>query len=482
MARFGSIPPEFQDFRHDHAPKQSPPTAGLHDWPTRVLCINEEWASFVAGQVERLAHFDVWEGTFAARAAAVDVVEEMLQQLGQEESCMGIMLRQNPDDFCQLLGSYDAGLTWFVVYDYALCQPIPAEGSSSYQYDLELNWNIQIGLIFTPSEVTPPDMVYDASGDDTFRDEALCYALFRWVDMICEAEIQRRQLAVGAFTGIVGLAVILVAAVSSVLSLGTMSLVAYGLLVAVFREGLGTIGGLSLAALQDTDARADVACCMKDNLEGSTPDHTAFQAALASCSPALAGNALVIRTLVQALDGHEEAYTAFALAMVDGFGLAKLEILPGCECDEWSHDFLDGDNDQAEWAILPYDNPSSNECSGTYNGGSDRFDGCNAGSGFSNAIIIEVEIPATRITHIEFTGSGNATRTSSADGHLIHINDALVSFEGFGDTWASQVTDWDGSETVTKIRLKCAAALNSGGGDYSRIEQITISGRGVDPF
>ena len=481
MAR-GSIPPEFDETRHDHAPSQAPPTTGLTDWPTRVLCINEEWASFAAGQIERLAHYDVWEGTFEARSAAIDSVEAMLQQLGQENSCVGIMLRQNPDNVCQLLGSYDAGLTWFVVYDFLLCQLVPTEGGSSYQYDLELNWQLNLDLIFTPSEVTPAEMVYDASGDDAFRDEALCYALFRWVDAICEAEIQRRQLAVGAFTGLVGLAVILVAAVSSVLSVGTMSLVAYGLLVALFNEGLSIIGGLSLAALQDTDARADVACCMKDNLEGATPTHTLFQAALASCTPALGTNALVIRTLVQALDGYEEAYTAFALAMVDGFGLAKMEILPGCECDEWEHTFLDGDDEDSTWTILPYDNPSSNECEGTYNGGADRFDGCNAGSGYSNAILIEVEIPATRITHIEFTGSGNATRTSAADGHQIFVNGGQVAFEGFGDTWASQVTDWDGSETVTKIRLKCAAALNSGGGDYSRIEQITINGRGVDPF
>lgn len=478
-------PPEHQRISWDAIHRTQPPTVAIDARPHVVLCINREWASLIAGALLRMAEFEVWEGSFEERADGIDQIEALLIQLGKEGICVGdLMFRQNPINPCIAEYSINAGADWFEMFNHALCQVPAPTTASSFFYDLDFNWLVQLGLIFPDTgEVTPETMVYDTTSDDDLRDDALCYALHRWVDAVCEAEIARRTQDGEVLRGIANLAAVVGGIVGGVFSAGTMTLVVYGILLAEINSQISTINATSLAALQDMGARAEVACCMYDNLNGATADHTAFQAALNSCTPALGTNALEIRDVIQEIDAQEEAYTSFALAVVDGFDFAKLELLPGCECDTWTHDFLDGDNDASEWDILPYDNTGSNECSGTYNAGADRFDGCNAGSGFSHAILIEAEIPSTIITRVRLTTSGVETRSSSSHNVFIYLNDSEVQSDNFNLSWTDEDTEWTGHQTVSKIGLRCAAALNGGAGTPdSRITQIRIEGKGTNPF
>jgi hypothetical protein len=398
-----------------------------------------------------------------------------------EVPCMPAIFRQNEFNRCLLEASYDGGFTWEPVFDFSLCSPVAT--GASFQFDLETRFENIVNIYQADGLAgLAPDIIY-GDADDGLRDNAICYAIHRFVDTVCEAEIARRDAIISGARGLVDLAATISLVVVSALSLGTAVIIAFAVSAVLQKVALSVLGSLVTDDLRDTAARQELACCLYDELKSDTPSQAAMVTAAGVCEASLTGTASVLADAVGQLLAEDEAYVAFAQAASEAMSLERLEALPGCECDTWEHLFLNGDGDGALWTILPYDNPASNQCEGTYNAGADRFDGCNAGSGFAHAIYVRIDFTTTVITEVWLTGSGHETRSSASDNQFIYIDGDLVASDNFDIDWADEITSWAGNRAATSIRLKVASAVNGGGGTPdSRITQIIIRGKGSDPF
>jgi hypothetical protein len=477
------IPPEFTYQASDFSGLASPPTTAISDAPTRLLCINAEWATFIIGVVSRLAEFDVWLGDFDTRADAISSINAIQLQLATEADCMAPRLRQNPFDDCKLQASYDSGQSWVDVFDFSLCLS-PNTSSASLTFDMD--WRVDIIRAYYAQggiATVAPDIVYDATAADADRDEAMCFALNRFVDAIAETELQRREGEEQNLQNLIQAAIQAMIVIGGLLSAGTLSTIILLLMGAIVKAGYTVFAPLTNQELGDHTARRELACCLYTEMQGQTISLVGLQAAADTCAGSGSGGAQPSQKIVSAIDDYTDTILVLATAMDEAFSLQRLGVLPGCDCNEWTHDFLMGDGDSEFWVIEPYDNPASNECEGTYNGGGDRFDGCNAGTGFSHAILIRADIPTTLITHIEFVGSGVATRATVNDGHFIRLDGMEKTHDDYGTVWTNELTQWDGNQSVSTIQLQCAAGLNGlAGSPDSRITRISITGRGVDPF
>lgn len=408
----------------------------------------------------------------------------ILPSYGYGEDCMtSLRLWQNPLNPCLLMVSYDGGETEQVAFNYALCQVPTTTGSTSDLFLSDSVYQSYEGTWIAQGLAGLAPELEDGTANVPDRDAALCYTAAQWVDQVCELELERRnQEAEGTFT-IYGVITAVGAAALAVTGVGWLAIAGFGIFAALVGVGITVLSSLAKSVLENQAARNEVACCLYDNMEGLEPDKTNLEAALDSCTPPLTGDSETLRDALNQILDTDEGQTSFVALTKENYRIAQLDTLPGCPCDTWAHDFLDGDNDALEWTILPYDNPSSNQCEAVYNAGADRFDGCDAGANFSHAVLIEAMIPQTIITKVQFTGSGIGTRVSTADGQFVYLDGQEVEHDDYGLSWTDEVTEWNGQQTVAKIVLRCAAALGQAtAGADSRITQIRIEGRGDNPF
>ena len=441
------------------------------------------------GAITTLLYPSAWDNDDNApdetrEAVAEYVSQSILESLAIGADCMNnLRLWQDEINPCLLMVSYDGGETAQIAFDYSLCvDPAP----SGLPADTWLTQSIYQSYIGTWKAAGLPAFapkLLNGTADVDDRDAALCYAAALWVDMVCNLEIERRsQTAVGART-IISIVTVVVGAVLAVIGTPALAVAGTAIMNAILQIGVTALSIIDIAVLQNQSARNEVACCLFDNMEGLEPNAANLATSLDACTPALTGDSETIRAALASIMATDDGQLSYVALVAEGYDIARLDVLPGCPCDIWAHDFLDGDAGDEWWTILPYNNPSSNECVGSYNGAGDRYDGCDAGAGFSHAILLKTEMAQTIITQVTLTGTGIGTRASANDGHFIYLDTELVASEDFGLSWTDEVTAWDGQKTVSVIRLTVAAALGTmTDGADSRITQIHIEGRGTDPF
>lgn len=397
-----------------------------------------------------------------------------------EVPCMPTLFRQNDLDNCLLEVSYDDGETWVPVFDFGLCIK-PALGGSSFQFDIQTRWELIFNSYTTGGlAALAPDIIYEGNGQDGLRDNAVCYAVNRFVDAFCEAEIARRDAIFGQAQGIVDLGATVAVIVVGALSLGTAALLAVGIYSAFEKIAMSVWSAIQLAVFEDDDARRELACCLYSEVQGDTPTKAALLAAAAACDASLTGNAQVLAGLCETLLGEDETYVAFAQAASEAFALERLEALPDCDCDLWQHLWLDGEGGGAEWDILPA--TYGNHCEASYDGVGDKFDSCCAGSGTAEDILISIDFEERTLRRVVITASWHTTRNGS-DGVDFATEVGGFYSTGIGPDGTDQIFEWQGSRVADNLTLHVnAACFACGAGAFAQIKSILVEGQGTDPF
>lgn len=156
------------------------------------------------------------------------------------------------------------------------------------------------------------------------------------------------------------------------------------------------------------------------------------------------------------------------------------ELLCGGCGDTWEHMFLNGDG-HGDWTALPA--PISNYCTCTYDAVNDRWDGCLPINNSARYAIVNVTSGATfTITGVSVTMAYKNTRASATLRIESPYGTVLAQRTNMTGTGTTTLT-WSGDLGVTQLALRgLAGGVSSGDGGYARLTQITVSGRGYDPF
>lgn len=138
----------FFDFQTDRYPPGSfqtpvqPPALAPGAEPLVTLCLNQEWIPFILGALNQLTMNTTWSGSDdeiqAARQQANNLILIFQQAargcppkgIGSGGAAEEFMLRQNPDNLCELQTSVD-GVNWCTWADLSKCTPNsqPAQGT-----------------------------------------------------------------------------------------------------------------------------------------------------------------------------------------------------------------------------------------------------------------------------------------------------------------------------------------------------------------
>ncbi len=241
------------------------------------------------------------------------------------------ILRQNPDNVCQLQQSDDGGVTWTLAFDYALCSNLANadkaldEGINEI-YRLLGDYDGTLGSI-------APDMVYDSTATDEIRDLALCHATKEIVDIICEMELKRREVSPILTT--VGQVGAVMAAILSIPSGGSsVVLFALGasLGAAIVGAGATIFSSFSDALLGNEEVREKVACCMYDSLKGQAPTLNPFLQSLNGCGFAGGSSEAQLRGAISGLLDEPHVYHTFINRLQQGYKYAEMGLVD-CPCD-----------------------------------------------------------------------------------------------------------------------------------------------------
>jgi hypothetical protein len=356
------------------------PPVGIFDDPVRCYKINQEWARIVIGFTAMLAQPELWG--FAENEMYLPI-QEILKFLegvpcGTDET---MILRQNPENDCQLEYSTDEGETWILAFDYSLCVPEFAETliqnsteiinqntanniNSTVNNFTNTIWNNYVNNYIDSITDIAPDLGYGDS-DDSFRDAALCHALGEFVDSVCAAALAyfdeldntandlRTSLALAAaIIGIVALAATGVGALAT----GPLAASAAALATQAGLWGAGIALGSALGGslfdhftetnrepYEDDEAKQAVVCCLLDTLKGANLDRDDFIAAF-TCG-GLSDNAQSIHDACAIFAQEDATYAALVENLRIGYNSAKVGILGTCDCPYPSmveYDFSEG--------------------------------------------------------------------------------------------------------------------------------------------
>jgi len=250
--------------------------------------------------------------------------------------------RQNPSDNCVLQASYDEGATWVDIFDYSLCQSENIEqtfidNSTVINNSTEYIQNITNNYDGTPESIAP-DMDYDGSADDLFRDDVTCLASEMLIEAICISVIemiQKQEQQSDNILNIVGMAIGLVAVLAGALALaigsGGLAIPFVLSVVGSLFPYVATLTSADISAFQNEDAKEEVKCCFYNNIRGGDVTQAAFQGGLSNCD--FSGDAEKIgNALAQALS-EQDVYLMFLQFMQEVYVPANVAGVPGCFCD-----------------------------------------------------------------------------------------------------------------------------------------------------
>lgn len=252
----------------------------------------------------------------------------------------GLLLRQSPTDDCVLEQSTD-GETWSPAFDFSQCPSIASGDdvasittqSKIIQYAAQQRQAAAAQQQYLedytgdPSSVNAdaPDDNFDGGGTDDEK-QALCGALQAYVRAFAYAKVQQLDVTYAAGAGLLLLAAFLTGGLAFVLAIAAN--------VAIAGAALAT--GVSYmaarAALTDTSALDEVACCMDEKLEPLAIAESNWLTALDGCDFEVGSNAAIVQGFIA------ESLAGNYLTFVDVLGTANKAIGEDtpvdCSCDD----------------------------------------------------------------------------------------------------------------------------------------------------
>jgi hypothetical protein len=489
------------------------PTSKIDDAPYVCVRLNSQWIPFLLGAVETLRWPDLYKGTEAQIEAATQEVERLFLAFAQgnipcPEDAM-IQLQQNPEDPCQLQISYDDGQSWELAFDYSLCMGSQTTINVTVQNAYDMSVEIENNMTVYNNDITN---VYENWGygdaDDIYRDDAMCWAVRQWIDIVCEFAIKQlydeldeekdflHEVADGLKTvGGLTSAMVSFALFPPWAAYAALAFTIAGSATALYAELLD----VDPSALLDEEAREDVACHVYSLMAGTTPTFAAWSSSLDNHG--LSGNAGKIANAARAMMQSEETFVQFFKLVGDMIDVAKAGADLGCPCEgDWVHTWL-FDTASGSEAHTTYDNNTpqwSANNGGVYNlvnGGwcSTEED---LGDYGSDRVNLTISFATRTITRIRF--EADYTEGFIKQGEMGRDAIKIYVFTGsevevFSKPFAYQENgiegwEWTGIRPgVTKIRVMWRCSYSEatppyyGDGDVILFKAI-VEGNGVCPF
>lgn len=338
-------------------PNIPPPEQDYDECPKQGICVNETWIPLIMGALQTLT----WADLYAADPdRAVDVARQatnLIIEIGHGmidcECDMSYLLRQNPNNPCQLEQSTDNGLTWTLAFDYGLCLLVEGSGGSR-EFDIEVSAsntyiNNQINIASGNYLNVYPDLEYDNTPDDDLRNSASCFAFNMLVAQIAAMEEKRlsggydwKDYAKWGATGVKWGAGIVMA----LAQIGTITVPPAGLVAA-------TVAGVAAAAaeeflenydrdpdiggLLDDNTQRELICCAVQSLTGSIVDLPTFSTIFDGCeNPTIDDDSLAF---MQAMVASEKIYMLYLDIADRAFDALQEGQTFDCPCDDWEYIF-----------------------------------------------------------------------------------------------------------------------------------------------
>ncbi len=290
-----------------------------------------------------------WTTRWTYLTATPDELAEFVAQIdnkldGNDCEVENMLFRDNPEDGCEAQYSTDGGVIWSTQFRKDICDKSVNETTIQNYYDNRtLTNNTFITYAGDITNVAP-----DWNYTDPDQDNAICWAVRTYVDIICDQSIDQinknNQNIRDANDWIGGLSPIIAAAIFTAISTLSGGVLTFPpLVIGAFTYALSLIIddifdaliGKSVEAFQDMDARDIIKCEMYDALQGGTPSWTAWRDALAHWET-YGGNVRDIAEVVHIENGVERVFVEWFVLVEDINSIA--DQLPECPCpDTWEH-------------------------------------------------------------------------------------------------------------------------------------------------
>jgi len=392
------------------------------------------------------------------------------------ESAGGIMLRQNPEDPCQLEQSLDDGETWTLAFDYSLCIR-PHE-----QVLLEA----ALKTLTDPLDPNTPDgsALWDSDDDDPnetapLRQQVLCFACTKTVDVMLDAYIAAHDGNLSPAT--VGTFVMSVIAIFGALALPIVVAICIAIAFAALAAYVLFLATLTVEMASDPDIRHKMACMLYSHLLGRPATLENFRSAYDNRECLTADETTVATFFAAALWSPfgPQLHTAFMGLLGAGFGAlnAGQDLEGDCsECggETWCHEWLASDIAE-EWEIVQ----------GTYLPATNRIANGPAPAGGGWHVILRwpngAWLPAgTVMTMVRYYFERYPNFETSevvSDGTVTSPNNVVALNAG----WKEIANPGAYSATERVITLYCAT-LTNGAQQSHFIHKVQCYGTGPNPF
>jgi len=293
--------------------------------------------------VRELCNAWAWEWDGSKTGSLAGLVWQQIVQDASESfafnngGCFMFLLRQNPDNSCILEQSVDEGENWTTAFDFSLCISGSTKTILNLTIKNEMNiliqtWNDNsqdITLVFLNLE-------YTGTGSDVGRNNALCYAITTYVQMVAEAAasgVDDGNFITDAVTWIIDTADNIFSVVATFLPFGNM--LAWSISQIADRIVEAIQPGSTAGNFLDTDAQQVVVCCMYENLvpvvSGESVQFTDWQNALDGCS--FTGNADKIGNVVASTLTDSTSYLALMQLWSSAVTVQFADHDLDCDCD-----------------------------------------------------------------------------------------------------------------------------------------------------
>lgn len=310
---------------------------------------------------ERLALLSIanvlhWKTRWKSDVGIVD--EDAIGSLASkiEEILMAnlrLRFRPDPNDPCRVEYSVDDGVTWELAWDAGACLS-KSSGSIHITVSNYATYQTVINetTIVYDGDVTniAPDWAYGGSGN-AHRNNAMCYALRIYVDLICDTAIALNKKSIkDDLWGIAN-------AISDALADAAAIFYTLGEIIGEYAAipavalALGKVGSEVLEiwlredweSYDDSDAREEVLCYALERMINATPAFPTWEGMLGGFTGS--ANAEIIAEAVEASLHDEDVFMEYMLLMSSVIGVSEAGVDLMCPClMDWYHaiDFTAG--------------------------------------------------------------------------------------------------------------------------------------------
>lgn len=304
-----------------------------------IICLTQRQVAILKALLTTTYWLTRWTNVAVSDDELLAYVAQLDSQLdGNDCECPMLMFRDNPDDPCEVQYSQDGGETWATMFRKDVCR-VPSEG------DVTIINNTKI-IITENNDTWNGDIINIAEDWEWVGDKsnnAICWAIDKYVDAICElaiANIQsgndERRDNDDLWDTLRGIISTLAIGASTVIGIPAAAVGAFAWAVVAIADALyDDWVTRTYDQFEDDDARQAIKCAMYYSLVGKTVQFEDWRDSIQSYDPQTA-NEIAIWESVSVVNSDTDVYINYLLLTEDINSIS--ESLPTCPCElRWEH-------------------------------------------------------------------------------------------------------------------------------------------------